>query len=167
MMTPRSIATNSIIFSDLNFAIASVTALLCQQYIQIRTVRSHLKIDSPKRVVTVGMRISRPFLVFFSTNHIDIFHKSEIQMIILKCFTCLNPNLFKSYDINQKYVHICYFVKKELKIYVSKVANLRPFLAIFGQLHRCLSQNWGLNGHFEVLNVSRFKLDQKTWYIIG
>ena len=123
-----------------------------------------VKTDSPKRVVTIVMRILRPFLVIFSTNHIDIFHKSEIQMIILKCFTCLNPNLFKSYDINQKYVHICYFVKKKLKTYVSKVANLRPFLAIFGQLHRFLSQNWGSDGHFEVLNISKSKLDKRTLY---
>ena len=35
----------------------------------------------------------------FCGNDIDIFHKIEIQMVILKCFVCLNLNWIKSYEI--------------------------------------------------------------------
>ena len=38
----------------------------------------------------------------FSTNHIDVFHKTEVQKVILKCLTSLNPNWFKSYDTKRK-----------------------------------------------------------------
>ena len=31
-------------------------------------------------------------------NYIDIFHKTEIQTVILRCLVCLNLNLVKSYD---------------------------------------------------------------------
>ena len=40
------------------------------------------------------------------------------------------------------------------------LANLQPFLAIFCQLHKHLSQNLGADGHFEGLNVSKFQLNQ-------
>ena len=32
-------------------------------------------------------------------NYIDIFHKTEIQKVILRCLVCLNLNWIKSYDI--------------------------------------------------------------------
>ena len=35
------------------------------------------------------------------------------------------------------------------------------FWWFFGQLHIYLSQNWGADGHFEGLNVSKSQLDQK------
>ena len=35
----------------------------------------------------------------FFGNYIDIFHKTEIQTIILRCLVCLNLNWIKSYDI--------------------------------------------------------------------
>ena len=31
-----------------------------------------------------------------------IFHKTEVQTVILKCLTSLNPNWFKSYDTKRK-----------------------------------------------------------------
>ena len=39
--------------------------------------------------------ISGPLLA----NYIKIFHKSEVQMVILRCLVCLNPNWIKSYDL--------------------------------------------------------------------
>ena len=42
-----------------------------------------------------------------------------------------------------------------------RLANLQPFLAIFCQLHKHLSQNLGADGHFELLNMSKSQLDQK------
>ena len=41
-----------------------------------------------------------------------------------------------------------------------RLANLQPFLAIFCQLHKHLSQNLGADGHFEGLNVSKSQLNQ-------
>ena len=38
--------------------------------------------------------------------------------------------------------------------------HFRPF---FGQLHDFISQNWGSDGHFEVLNRSKPWLIQKLW----
>ena len=38
--------------------------------------------------------------------------------------------------------------------------HFRPF---FGQLHDYISQNWGSDGHFEVLNRSKPWLIQKLW----
>jgi hypothetical protein len=35
----------------------------------------------------------------FIANYINIFHKTEIQMVILRCLLCLNLNWVKSYDI--------------------------------------------------------------------
>ena len=35
----------------------------------------------------------------FLDNFIDIFHKIEIQTVILRCLVCLNLNWIKSYDI--------------------------------------------------------------------
>ena len=40
-----------------------------------------------------------PFVVFFFGNYIVIFHKTEIQTVILRCSVCLNLNWIKSYDI--------------------------------------------------------------------
>ena len=44
------------------------------------------------------------------------------------------------------------------------MAILQPFLH---QLHENLSQNWGPDDHFEVLIVSKYKLDQKLQHNIG
>ena len=35
----------------------------------------------------------------FFANYISIFHKTEIQTVILRCLVCPNINLIKSYDI--------------------------------------------------------------------
>ena len=46
----------------------------------------------------------------FFANYIDIFHKTEIQMVILGCLTALNPNWFTSYDTKSKYFHFRFVV---------------------------------------------------------
>ena len=45
----------------------------------------------------------------FYGNYIDIFHKTEIQMVILRCLMSLNFNWFKSYDTKYKYFHFRFF----------------------------------------------------------
>ena len=35
----------------------------------------------------------------FFANYINIFHKNEVQTVILRCLVCLNLDLVKSYDV--------------------------------------------------------------------
>ena len=35
----------------------------------------------------------------FSASYIEIFHKTEVQTVILRCLVCLNLNWIKSYNI--------------------------------------------------------------------
>ena len=41
----------------------------------------------------------------FFANYFDIFHKTEVQTVILRWWTGLNLNWLKSYDTNRKYFH--------------------------------------------------------------
>ena len=87
----------------------------------------------------------------FFGNYINISHKTEVLIVILMCLTYLNPYLIKNYDIKHNFCHFCFFQfckKKKLKNHNSQMAILWPFLAIFSQLRRQLSQNWGSDGHF-------------------
>ena len=45
----------------------------------------------------------------FFANYMSIFHKSEVQMVILRCLTGLNSDWFKSYDTKCKYFHFWFF----------------------------------------------------------
>ena len=46
----------------------------------------------------------------FFGNYMTIFHKTEVQTIILRCLTGLNLGWFKSYDSKCKYFHFRFFV---------------------------------------------------------
>ena len=46
----------------------------------------------------------------FFANYINIFQKTEIQMVILRCLTVLNPNWFTSYDTKSKYFYFRFVV---------------------------------------------------------
>ena len=35
----------------------------------------------------------------FSTSYIDIFHKNDVQTVILRCLVCLNLNWIQSYNM--------------------------------------------------------------------
>ena len=52
----------------------------------------------------------------FLANHINIFHKIELQMVILMYPTCLNLIGIKSWYIKHNFLFFCNFVKKFLKI---------------------------------------------------
>ena len=87
-------------------------------------------------------------------NYINIFHKTEVPTVILRCLMSLNLNWIKSYDINYKlFWQLCFSILEEKK--ASKMAIFWPFVVFFWQLHRYLSQNWDSDGHFEVLSVSK------------
>ena len=43
------------------------------------------------------------FLVIYFDNYLYIFHKTKLQTVILRCWTDLNHNWFKSYDTKCKW----------------------------------------------------------------
>ena len=92
-------------------------------------------------------------------KYINIFHKTEVQMIILKCLTCLNLNWIKGYDMKHNFflIRVFQFCKKiPKKLYViPKGPFYDGFCSFFYQLHKYLSQKWGSDSHFEVLSVSK------------
>ena len=50
----------------------------------------------------------------FFTNCINIFHKTEVQMVILRRLTCINLNCIKSYDIQDKFFcQLCFSISKK------------------------------------------------------
>ena len=48
--------------------------------------------------MTQKWAISYNFWSFFA-KYTKIFHKTEVQMVILRCLICLNGNWIKSYDV--------------------------------------------------------------------
>ena len=46
----------------------------------------------------------------FFAIYICIFHKTEVQTVILRCLPGLNSNWFKNYDIKGKYFHFLFIV---------------------------------------------------------
>ena len=85
---------------------------------------------------------------------IFIFHKTEVQTVILRCLTGLNYNWFKSYGLRCSWRSLVSLVNF-WKIASDKWPILRTHLAFFWKLHDYLWQNWDSEGHFEVLNKSK------------
>ena len=55
------------------------------------------------KICDMQMAVLRPFLAtYIIGNYINIIHKTEVQMIILRCLTSLSHNFFKSYDTKLK-----------------------------------------------------------------
>ena len=99
----------------------------------------------------------RPFYGLFWSffaNHMIICHKTEVQTVVLRCLTSLNLNLFKRCYIKCKYFHFWTRLTHE-KISTDKWPFYDHFWPYFWQLCFHLSQNWGSDGHFEVLNESK------------
>ena len=68
----------------------------------------HREVTSDARyfVVALVMGILHPFLVIFFANHINIYHKTEVQTVILSSSTYLNLNCIKSYNRKHKKFHL-------------------------------------------------------------
>ena len=115
-----------------------------------------------KKIKCLELAILRPFLAFFA-NYIYIFHKTESQMINLRCLPNLNHNWLRAM-ISFSVKCVFQFCKKKRSF---KNCHFWPFLVIFWLLHRYLSQNWDSDGHFEVLSVYKSYLDQKLQHNIG
>ena len=99
---------------------------------------------------------------FFATC-VFIFHKTEVQTVILRCLMGLNCNWFKSYGLR------CSRRPRASSVNFWKVASDKwPFYdhiwPLFWKLHDYLWQNWDSDGHLEVLNKSKSELVQKLWH---
>jgi hypothetical protein len=87
----------------------------------------------------------------FSTNCIFIFHKNEVQTVILRCLMGLSLDWFKSYGLRCRWrPHAC--LANFQKIATDKWPFYYHIWPFFCQLYVYLSQNWDSDGHFEVLN---------------
>ena len=74
----------------------------------------HFRAWCPKFVNGLNVCFTTISSHFFANN---IFHKTEVQTVILRCWTGLKPNWFKSYDTNEK-------TRKNTK----KITQMRSFL---------------------------------------
>ena len=97
----------------------------------------------------------------FLANYINIFHKIELQTIILMCLTCLNLIWIKSYDIKHIFFHFLFFAilqrknTENLWLINGHLGTISASGHFFSQLHENISQKSGSNGHFEMLSVSK------------
>ena len=67
----------------------------------------------------------------FSANCMFIFHKKEVQTVILRCLTGLNHNQYKSYDTkpkNAKNANLCFCTKSQKNVNgnICVLLHLRP-----------------------------------------
>ena len=77
--------------------------------------------------------------------YINIFHKIEVQTVILRCWTGLKLNWFKSYDTKRKYFRYLFlqFCKKTSLL-------LYCFFAFFAFVSY-FSYLWGILGQWDIL----------------
>ena len=90
----------------------------------------------------------------FFTICMVIFHKTEVETVVLKYLTYLNLNQLKSYGV-KCILSLCPTLANSEKIATDKWWFYHYFWPVFCQLHVCLSQNWSSDGHFEVLDESK------------
>ena len=72
-------------------------------------------------------------------NYMFIFHKTEIQTVLLKCLRSLNLNWYKAYDKKtqkckkcKKWKHLFLYKiakKREMEIFVFCVINFEPIIS--------------------------------------
>ena len=96
-----------------------LTLIYCQSFsFLMNTVyqNSQVLIQLPRHMKTdlKGMFLINDCFTTTSGNAfaicVFIFHKTEVQMVILRCLTGLNSNWFKSYDTKHKYFHFRLFL---------------------------------------------------------
>ena len=95
--------------------------------------------------------------------------KSFLNCVMPLFFHIMKSNLEVIYYFhniiiqNRNCLNLCgKFIKSDQlkKRQLLRLAILQPFLAIFCQLHKYISQTLGADGHCEGLNVSKSQLDQ-------
>ena len=113
--------------------------------------------------MTITIAHSTTISGHFSANCMFIFHKKEVQTVILRCLTGLNIDWFKNYGLR------CKLRPRGCLANFQNIATDRwtfyyhiwPF---FCQLYGYLSQKWDSDGHFQVLNRSKYWLVQRLWH---
>ena len=99
--------------------------------------------------------------------------KSFLNCVMPLFFHIMKSNLEVIYYFhniiiqNRNCLNLCgKFIKSDQlkKRQLLRLAILQPFLAIFCQLHKYISQTLGADGHCEGLNVSKSQLDQNLWH---
>ena len=84
------------------------------------SLRLHASSANSKKRQLINSHFKTIYGHFFA-NYMFIFHKTEIQTIILRCLTIINPNCSKSYDIkhknakNAKNANTCFCTKLQNK----------------------------------------------------
>ena len=98
----------------------------------------------------------------FYGNFMDIFHKTEIQMVILRCLVCLNLNWIKSYDII-----IGYFFFHALKCIISRVKYQSKFWHLRRKLAAIFSKCFFFNSLVSHGPVKSGKMQGKKekWFL--
>ena len=98
----------------------------------------------------------------FSANRMFIFHKKEVQTVILRCLTGLNIDGLKNYGPRCKWRHRACLASFQ-NIATDKWTFYYHIWPFFSQVYGYLSQKWDSDGHFEVLKGSKYWLVQELW----
>ena len=107
------------------------------------------------------MAILWPFLANFAF-YINNFHKTEIPMVILRCYTGLNHTCFKNYDPKGKYFRFQFFKFCKKHPFCLMFFAFFSIFAVFLFLCNCVITNERLNLSFaEDLLVIGKKMTRK------
>ena len=120
----------------------------------IKTCRLQAKMKSDRKRMLLFNNCYKIVSGYFFAIGIFIFHKTEVQTVILRCLTGLNYNWFKSYGLRCSWRSLVSLVNF-WKIASDKWPILRTHLAFFWKLHDYLWQNWDSEGHFEEKNKNK------------
>jgi hypothetical protein len=113
-----------------------------------------MKVYSESKQMTITNAHFMTISGHFSTNCIFIFHKNEVQTVILRCLMGLSLDWFKSYGLRCRWrPHAC--LANFQKIATDKWPFYYHIWPFFCQLYVYISQNWDSDDHFEVLNESK------------
>ena len=99
----------------------------------------------------------------FFANCIVIFHKSEVQTVVLRRYNRSTFFWFRHYGLRCRW-RPCTCLANSQKLAADKWPFYDHIWPFFCQLYVYLSQNWGSDGNFEVLNESKLSLVQKLWH---
>ena len=84
------------------------------------SLRLHASSANSKKRQLINSHFKTIYGHFFA-NYMFIFHKTEIQTVILRCLTIINLNCYKSYDTkhknakNAKNANVCFCTKLQNK----------------------------------------------------
>ena len=122
------------------------------EYFWIGLLYGHLYSESKRMTITIAHYTT--ISAHFSANCMFIFHKKEVQTVILRCLTGLNIDWFKNYGLRCKWRPRACLANFQ-NIATDKWTFYYHIWPFFCQLYGYLSQKWDSDGHFEVLKESK------------